>query len=134
MRRFRLTIIATALLACGLTTRADEPIDLKVLYAGHPGSDREKDFVAFLGRHFVKVGTADYRTFAADRARGYDVVVLDWTSIYPRDKDGKVAERITRMDSPTPPKLPEGYDRPTVLIGAAAGYVTMTMSLKINWL
>ena len=134
MRIFVMAVAATALFACGGPSRAAEPIDLKVLYAGNPGSDRERDFTKLLRDHFAKVGTADYRTFAADRAKGYDVVILDWTSIYPRDEHGKIPEKFTRLNAPTPPKLSPDYDRPTILVGAAGGYVTMPMSLKINWL
>jgi hypothetical protein len=123
-----------ALLACGVPSRADEPFALKVLYAGNPGSEREQDFVSFLQEHFVKVGKADYRKFTENQAQAYNVVILDWTSIYPRDKDGKIKREPNGLNSPTPPKLSEQYDRPTILIGAAGGFVTMPMSLKINWL
>jgi hypothetical protein len=131
----RRTLLASvALLAFGAPLRAGEPADLKVLYAGNPGSDREKDFRSFLEKHFAKVGTADYREFSPDRAKGYDVVILDWTSIYPRDEHGKIEPRINRLNSPTPPKLPADYDRPTILIGAAGAYVAQPLRLKIDWL
>jgi hypothetical protein len=121
-------------LACGVSSRADEPFPLKVLYAGNPGSDRETDFKTFLQQHFAKVGTTDYRTFKDGDAKGFDAVILDWTSIYPRDETGKVREKFDRLNSPDPtPKLSEGYDRPTILIGAAGGFVAQTLRLKIDW-
>ncbi len=123
-----------ALLACAVPLRADEPFALKVLYAGNPGSDREKDFVSFLEKHFVKVDKADYQKFTEDRAKGHDVIILDWTSIYPRDKDGKITPNLTGMNSPTPPRLSERYDRPTILIGAAGGFAARQSRLKITWL
>jgi hypothetical protein len=124
-----------ALLALASTSRADEPIRLNVLYAGNPGSDREKDFKAFLSEHFATVGTADYRKFKDEGARGYDAVILDWTSIYPRDNDGKILAKIDRINSPDPlPAISEGYDRPTILIGAAGGFATRRLGLKIDWL
>jgi len=124
------------LFAVGRPSFAGEPIALKLLYAGNPGSDRERDFTTFLGKSFAKVGTTDYRTFKEDDAKGYDVVILDWTSIYPRDSQGKVdqAKTLTRLDSPKPPKLSSTFDRPTILIGAAGGFATMQSQLKINWL
>lgn len=122
-----------AVLAFGGPARADEPIALKVLYAGNPGSEREKDFSALLGKHFAKVTTANYEKFTADQAKGHDVVILDWTSIYPRDKDGKISKNITGLNSPTPPKLLTDYDRPTILIGAAGGFVAQSLRLKIDW-
>jgi hypothetical protein len=123
-----------AVLASGPASWADELIDLRVLYAGNPGSDRQKEFTSFLETRFAKVGSADYRTFREGDAKGYDVVILDWTSIYPRDEDGKIKKEFTGLNSPTPPKLSEGYDRPTILIGAAGGYASGPLRLKIDWL
>src|SRR5271166_5872422 len=108
-------LTSLALLACAVPLRADQPFALKVLYAGNPGSDREKDFVSFLEKHFAKVDKTDYQKFTEDRAKGFDVVIFDWTSIYPRDKDGELTPKFTGLNSPTPPKLSERYDRPTIL-------------------
>ena len=129
-----LTILGAALLFWAQPARAADPINLRVLYAGNPGSDREKDFSAFLGKHFAKVGTADYQKFSKNQAEGYDVVILDWTSIYPRDKDGKMKREFHGLNSPTPPGLLETYDRPTVMIGAAGGLLAGRLRLKIDWL
>jgi hypothetical protein len=51
---------------------------LRILYAGHPGSDREKDFVQFLGPHFSTVKTADLSTFTENDAKDFDVTILDY--------------------------------------------------------
>ncbi len=123
-----------AVLALASAARAGEPIALKVLYAGNPGSDRERDFQALLGSHFLKVGTADYRKFTGDQPRGYDVVIFDWTSIYPREKGGTIKKEFKGLNKPKPPRLTQSYSRPTVLIGAAGGFVANTMQLKIDWL
>jgi hypothetical protein len=133
MRTRWLTLAAA--FAFASSARADEPFPLKVLYAGNPGSDREKDYTSFLEKHFAKVGMTDYQKFTEDQARGYDVVIFDWTSIYPRDKDGQIKKEFNGLNSPTPPKLTEQYDRPTILIGAAGGFVAVAFpGLKINWL
>jgi hypothetical protein len=131
-----LCLIVASLSYCALAqpVGAGEPIPLNVLYAGNPGSDREKDFTAFLGKSFGKVGTTDYRTFKRDDANGYDVVILDWTSIYPRDDQGKMKQQFAGLNSPKPPVLAKDFDRPTILIGAAGGFATQQLSLKINWL
>jgi hypothetical protein len=126
-------LLIAALLAFGSASRADEPIALNVLYAGYPGSDRERDFASFLGKHFAKVGTTDYRTFKAGDARSYDVVIFDWTSIYPRDENGKIEKNYDRLNIPKAPELSERYDRPTILIGAAGGSVGRLLRLKIDW-
>jgi hypothetical protein len=134
MRLLRLIIASLSLFVMGQPAQAGELIPLKVLYAGNPGSDRERDFTTFLGKAFAKVGTTDYRTFKEDEARGYDVVILDWTSIYPRDNQGKIEKEFRGLNSPTPPKLSSSFDRPTILIGAAGGFATGQSQLKINWL
>lgn len=124
-----------ALLALTGTSWGGEPIHLKVFYAGNPGSDREKDFKAFLADQFARVGTANFETFTTQQAEGYDVVILDWTSIYPRDERGKYKSGPgLTLRSPRAPRLPESYDRPTILIGAAGGYFSMQSQLKIDWL
>ena len=132
----RYSLILAATVALGLAAAAplaaDEPIRLSVLYTGNPDSERTKDFQAFLEKHFAKVTTADFRVFKPADAKGHDVVIFDWTSIYARDKDGKL-ESGGGISQPTPPQL-GNFDRPTILIGAAGGFVTMPMRLKINWL
>jgi hypothetical protein len=134
MRTLCWTLASLSLLLLAPAARRGEPIPLQVLYAGHPGSDREKDFTSFLGKSFHRVGTTDYCTFKHEDATGYDVVILDWTSIYPRDDQGKIKRELSGLNSPRPPSLSQSFDRPTILIGAAGGYATRQLSLKINWL
>jgi hypothetical protein len=129
-----MAVAGAALLASGAPSRADGPIDLKVLYAGNPGSDRERDFKGCLEQHFARVATINYQKFRQKDAKGYDVVILDWTSIYPRDEHGTIAKTFTGLNSPTPPKLTRDFDRPTILIGAAGAQATRPLGLKINWL
>ncbi len=124
-----------AVLAFAPAVRAGEPINLKVLYAGNPGSDRESDFKAFLAEHFTAVGAIDYRRFRESDAKGYDVVIFDWTSIYARDANGKIKEGPEmRIISPPSPNIAETYSRPTIMIGAMAGEATRPLKLKIDWL
>ena len=126
-------VVLAAVLACGVSLQAGEPIPLKVLYAGNPGSSREQDFQTFLKKHFVQVDTTDYQKFTGDRAKGFDVVIFDWTSIYPRDQDGKIKKEINALNMPTSPELTEQYGRPTIMIGAVAGSVGKSLRLKIDW-
>jgi hypothetical protein len=128
------TAAAAALLLAAGTLPAAEPISLKVLYAGNPGSARAKDFTAFLAEHFAKVTATDFGKFKEDEARDYDVVVFDWTSIYPRDKDGKLDESAGSIKMPAAPHLSQQFARPAVLIGAAGGDVAGSLQVKINWL
>jgi hypothetical protein len=129
--------LAAALAALALlnaTASAAEKIEVKVLYAGKPNDARTKDFVSFLQQHFVRVGEADYEKFKPDEAKDFDVVIFDWPSIYPRDKDGKIAPKFISLNSPKPPKLSEDFNRPAILIGAAGASATSQLRLKINWL
>src|SRR4030042_1680933 len=51
---------------------------LRILYAGHPGSEREKDFVDFLKKYFDVVQTGNLQTFKEADTQGFDVTLLDW--------------------------------------------------------
>jgi hypothetical protein len=113
---------------------AAEKLDIRVLYAGNPGSARAKDFVSFLRQHFAEVRETNYEKFQPAEANGSDVVIFDWTSIYPRDKDGKVEKKFTGMHSPKTPRLSADFARPAILIGAAGGQLAGTLKLKIDWL
>jgi hypothetical protein len=130
----RIGPLAAVILLGGAAAPAAEPIHLKVLYAGNPGSDREKDFVAFLGQHFAKVTPTDLAKLDAAAAKGHDVVIIDWTSIYPRDKDGKIDNKAGELKMPPRPKLGPDYAKATVLIGAAGGTVREERPIKIDWL
>jgi hypothetical protein len=134
MRTLWLTVAFVGVFIIGWPVPAAEPIALKVLYAGNPASDREKDFTSFLKKSFARVGTTDYRTFRESDAKDHDVIILDWTSIYPRDEQGKIKQESSGLNSPTPPQLSNNFDRPTILIGAAGGFATNQSQLKINWL
>jgi hypothetical protein len=107
-----------------------------VLYAGNAASDRAKDFTAFLEKHFAKVTVLDLGKFQEEAAKDYDVVIFDWTSIYPRDKEGKISykDNQLKLSMPPPVHLSPGFDRPAVLIGAAGGQIAGTLQTKINWL
>jgi hypothetical protein len=134
MRLRLLTIVAAASLILAAPAFAADTIDLKVLYAGNPGSDRSQDFTSFLEKHFAKVTATDFRKFQEDEAKGYDVVIFDWTSIYPRKSDGALDNLSNGISMPPAPSLSSSFDRPAILIGAAGGALTKKMSLKINWL
>ncbi len=95
-----------------------EKIQLRVFYVGHPGSDREKDFVGLLEKHFAKVGTGDLAAFAPDKARDWDVVILDY------DGDGAKAPR---------PKLPADYARPTLTIGIMGARLGSDLKLRTSY-
>jgi len=127
------TATAILMLANG-SILAEEPIKLKVLYAGNSGSDRAKDFVSFLEKHLIKVGSVDFGKFQEADAKDFDVVLFDWTSIYPRDKEGKINNSLGNIIMPPAPHLSADFAKPTVLIGAAGGQVAITRQLKINWL
>jgi hypothetical protein len=113
---------------------AAEPINLKVLYAGNASSDRAKDFISFLEKHFAKVSSADFGKFREADAKDYDVVLFDWTSIYPRNKEGKIDNSAGNLTMPPAPSLSPAFAKPTILIGAAGGTVAGNRQLKINWL
>ena len=83
MNRFIILALTITLSAASLSgaQAADDAanlIDLKVLYAGHAGSERAKDFESFLTQHFREVATTSYSEFSPEQADDFDVVVFDW--------------------------------------------------------
>ncbi len=98
---------------------AAEKIELKILYAGHPGSDREKDFVQFLKQQFAEVKTGDLEKFKENSSSGYDVVIMDY------DGDGFKAPR---------PNLSRQYKRATVTVGVIGAFICGSQGLKTGYL
>ncbi len=95
------------------------PFPLRILYVGHPGSEREADFVAFLKPHFRQVDTGDLARFTPQQAAGADVILLDY------DGDGFKAPSV---------RLPDDYSRPTLTIGVAGAFLCSRHRLKTGYL
>jgi len=96
-------------------------LDVKVLYAGAPDAPRTKEFAEFLGRTFSKVGTIDAATLSTETAREFDVVIVD------SPNGGNHGDRKIAA-------LGRGFDKPTILIGAAGGDVLQLLDIKLDWL
>ena len=94
---------------------------MRVLYAGHPDSAREKDFVEFLGKYFTQVQAGDLATFSDKSANGFDVAILDY------DGDGVEALHAPR------PKLSQNYAHATVTVGVAGGLIGNQLRLKTGY-
>ncbi len=94
-------------------------IDLKVLYAGRPGSDRQKDFVAFLSKHFARVTTGDLAEFNDAGAEGVDVVIFDY--------DGKSS------DAPMP-DISDDYSAPTITLGVVGANICSELELATGYM
>ena len=100
-------------------TEQGEKIDLRILYSGHPGSTREKDFVVFLQKHFRAVEKGDLAKFDPNQAKGFDVIILDYSG------DGFKAPRV---------RFPSGYSRPTVTVGVVGALICGFHQLKTGYL
>jgi hypothetical protein len=109
----------------------NERINRKVLFAGNPGSERQRDFTALLETHFAEVGTADFTKLRDADAAGYDVVILDCDqSMMAVVQEGdRLRDRLPPM-----PRLSRDFDRPVVLIGPMGGMVAKELDLKLKWL
>jgi len=92
---------------------------LRILYAGHPGSEREKDFVDFLGGYFGPIETADLKTFRQSQCDDFDVTLLDY------DGDGFKAPR---------PHISSDFSRPIVTIGVPGALMCSGWRLKTGYL
>jgi hypothetical protein len=132
MRIVLRTLGLFSLLAFSPSLRADEPIPLSILYAGPSGTEREKEFTAFLERSFRKVDRVPLVSFTDEKADVHDVVIFDWDTVFPRDSNGKIIEPIRGLRGPKGAKVSESYDRPTVLIGAGGQMAIRNLRLKID--
>ncbi len=132
----RLLAILILLLASSSAFASEDRQDIDVLYAGKPGSERMADFERFLAEHFAAVGTTSLETFTSEDADAYDVVILDWVSIFPRDKDGRINRENFQLRLPRFPELPKDYDKATVMISSVAARVGghANQQLKFDWL
>jgi hypothetical protein len=98
---------------------AGEMGKLRILYVGHPDSDREKDFVQFLGAHFATVKTADLTAFKEKDTVGFDVTIFDY------DGDGFKAPRV---------RISPQFSRPLVTVGVPGGLMCSGWQLKTGYL
>jgi hypothetical protein len=115
--------LAAVFLGRGAGVSAEEPappakIAMRILYAGHPGSAREKDFVEFLGKNFTQVQTGDLAAFNDKSADGFDVMILDW------DSQGFNAPR---------PSLSRDYARATITVGVPGAIIGDQLRLKTGY-
>lgn len=92
---------------------------LKILYAGRPGSDRERDFVAFLRKYFDVVETGNLETFQEADAQGFDVTLLDWD--------------FNVFEGPCP-RLSESFSRPVITLGVHGSMICSRWRLKMTYL
>jgi hypothetical protein len=106
------------------TAAEGHKVKLRVLYVGHPDSDREKDFVGLLEKHFVKVGKADLEKFEVQDAKDYDVTIADYSGL------------TIKGNTILTPRMPFGvlYSRPVLTIGAAGALVSGSLGLKTGYL
>ena len=106
-------------------TGADPPWNrsLKILYAGRPGSGREKDFVRFLTEYFDVVRTSNLQTFRESDTQGFDVTVLDW------DWNGNDSNDFQGPK----PVLPESFSRPLITLGVPGTWLCSQWRLKTSY-
>ena len=112
------TTCLVLLALCGIAN-AQVNRSLKILYAGRPGSDREKDFVAFLQQHFDTVRTGNLRAFTEADTQGFDVTLLDWDWNEPR---------------PYCPRLSANFARPIITLGVPGGVICSQWNLKTGYM
>lgn len=115
-----LAIVAALAVAAGpAETDASGKFNLKILYAGLPKTDRAKDFMSFLGKHFKEVTFTDYNRFDENKNTDFDVLILD--------HDGKGTRAPT-------PKISRQFSRATVTMGVPGGNISGRLNLKTGYL
>ncbi len=92
---------------------------LKILYAGRRGSDREREFVAFLKKYFDVVRTGNLETFKEADTRGFDVTLLDWDT--------------NEFKGPKP-AISDSFSRPIITLGVPGGLISSRWGLKTGYL
>lgn len=112
--------VPEALFAAGPVAKLPQ----RVLYAGKADDARTREFVAFLESHFAEVGQVDYSAFKPSDADRYDVIVFD----------APTKPRPGAIGLPTPPVLPSGFNRASVLIAGAGVNLGRELKLKLDWL
>lgn len=110
--------------AVAIPATGQEKIELNVLYAGTPESTRTADFVGFLRDHFTTVGTTSYTNFKASEADAFDVVIFDC----------EIRPQPGRIGLEPRPKLPEDFNRASVMIGGPGTLLAEGFQSKIDWL
>jgi len=109
----------TRLVSDSQKTDTSGKIHLRILYAGLPNTDRAKDFVDFLTRHFQQVETTNYNTFTGSHTADYDVAIID--------HDG-ADTRAPRL------RISRQYARATVTVGVPGAFLCSGLSLKTGYL
>ncbi len=99
----------------------EDKISMRVLYAGMPGTARQKDFVSFLSNHFVEVESVDIGSFTEQQANASDVVILDKDGIQWGSRGGNPLSEL---------KLSKGYSRATISLGIPGAFLYSRMGLK----
>jgi hypothetical protein len=100
-------------------TKTPEKVNLRILYAGLPNTDREKDFVDFLKKHFQQVKTTNYFAFTGSFTSDFDVAIIDHNGL--------------GFNVPTP-KISRQYSRATVTVGVPGAFLCSGLSLKTGYL
>jgi hypothetical protein len=119
---------------------AAEVSKLRILFVGHPGSEREKDFVQFLGQHFEIVKTADLNAFAQagfkdQDAEGFDVTILDYDGDGFKAPRPRIVPRFLDFDVRSSPSLAgRWFSRPLITVGVAGGLMCSQWGLKTGYL
>ena len=98
---------------------AASKIPLKILYVGLPDTERQKDFVDFLGKHFEHVETADYYNFQEAASEDCDVAIFDKDGIEWKPMNINVSSQ---------------YSRATVTIGVPGAFWGSRRNLKTGYM
>ena len=100
-------------------TDISDKIGLRILYVGLPNTERAKNFVEFLTKHFKQVETTDYNAFKESETSGFDVTIIDY--------DGQ--------DTRAPlPSISSEYSRATITVGSPGADLGNRLSLKTGYL
>lgn len=110
-------ILVCAGLLLGSAAAADVK-ELRLLYIGDVGSQREKEVTSFLREHAAEVKAVPRRNKAPAEASRFDVVLLDWPQ-------SGFAREQRKSSSPLGDR--DQWTKPTILLGSAG------LNLAVVW-
>ena len=125
MRNLRmvLLLVLVAILSVSATGFAEVDKDISVAFVGINESGRPAEYEVLLKEYFNNVKLIDYADFSAEAVADFDVVAIDFSWNY----------RALMKKHPKP-VLPEGWDKPTILISSGDMIKGRNVAAKINWL
>ncbi len=122
------SLLPPCLLLLPVAVAAQDPLPLRVLYAGEPTTAHAEAFARFLAARTRGVTVVANSKVSAEALAAHDVLVVDGHVL---DKNEAGAIKINHSGFPL--SLDDLQGKPTVLIGGTGGQISDRFQLKLGW-